>query len=181
MTLHLYAQNPRKTIPRLENLAPKLGQDFLRSGKHALDLGEEIPTQEIYVSVLGQNVPTSGKHASDLGEGIPTQEKSASVLGQNVPTSGKHASDLGDEIPPPEKYASVLGQNVPTSELFLPFFGQVFILKKALSRIQDCIWGFRNVSPQKRNKKTGGILEAECRQLMKDQNDTEGTTIKFVQ
>ena len=82
MTLHLYAQNPRKTIPRLENLAPKLRQISPRSGKHASDLGEDIPPPEKYASVLGQNIPTSGKNASDLAEDIPTPEKSASVLGQ---------------------------------------------------------------------------------------------------
>lgn len=129
MTLHLYAQNPRKTIPRLENLAPKQGQDIPRSGKRTSDLGKGIPTPEKYASVLGQHIPTSGKHTSDLGEGIPTQEKYASVLGQNVPTSGKHASNLGEEIPTLEKSASVLGHNVPTSELFLPVFRLVFKLK----------------------------------------------------
>ena len=109
MTLHLYAQNPPKTILGIENLAPKLGQD----------------------------IPRSGKHASDSGEEIPTPEKSASVLGQNIPTSGKHASDSGEEIPTSGKHASVLGQNIPTPELFLPVFRQVFKLKKESLPVDD--------------------------------------------
>ena len=153
MTLHLYAQNPRKTIPRLENLAPKQGQDIPRSGKRTSDLGKGIPTPEKYASVLGQHIPTSGKHTSDLGKGIPTQEKYASVLGQNVPTSGKHASNLVEEIPTLEKSASVLGHNVPTSELFLPVFRLVFKLKNTSVPDSRLILGVSECIAAKKKKK----------------------------